>query len=81
MITYAITHRTRYVYDADVATSFGRAHLLPREQGDQRSSDAEVVLDPAPTSCASTSTPSATAPRTSWSAARTASSRCSRAAP
>jgi transglutaminase-like putative cysteine protease len=48
MITYSVTHRTRYTYDSDIGTSFGRAHVLPREQPDQRATDAEVVLEPAP---------------------------------
>ncbi|MCW0213998.1 MAG: transglutaminase family protein [Pseudonocardia sp.] len=46
--TYRITHRTHYAYSDDVSTSFGRAHLLPRDQPDQRCGPVEVVLDPAP---------------------------------
>jgi transglutaminase-like putative cysteine protease len=44
--TYRVTHRTAYTYSDDVTTSFGRAHLLPRTQPDQRCSDAEVRLEP-----------------------------------
>lgn len=48
MTTYRVTHRTTYTYEDDVTTSFGRAHLLPRTQPDQRCSEAEVSLDPGP---------------------------------
>ncbi|MEK6442654.1 transglutaminase family protein [Pseudonocardia sp. T1-2H] len=48
MIRYTVTHRTHYTYSGDVSTSFGRAHLLPRDQADQRCGAAEIVLDPAP---------------------------------
>ncbi|MCF7553188.1 transglutaminase family protein [Pseudonocardia sp. WMMC193] len=48
MTTYRVTHRTTYTYDDDVTTSFGRAHLLPRTQPDQRCADARVRLDPEP---------------------------------
>jgi transglutaminase-like putative cysteine protease len=44
--TYRVTHRTAYRYADDVTTSFGRAHLLPRTQPDQRCSAAEVRLEP-----------------------------------
>lgn len=47
-ITYTITHRTRYWYDADVRTSFGRAHLLSVAEPGQPQADGEVVVDPAP---------------------------------
>ncbi|GAA1877321.1 transglutaminase family protein [Pseudonocardia ailaonensis] len=46
MTTYRVTHRTTYTYADDVTTSFGRAHLLPRTQPDQRCAAAEVTLEP-----------------------------------
>jgi len=46
--TFSITHRTRFAYDADVRTSFGRAHLLPRTGPGQPEATGEVVVDPAP---------------------------------
>ncbi|GAA2887804.1 transglutaminase family protein [Pseudonocardia halophobica] len=46
--TYRVTHRTAYAYSGEVTTSFGRAHLLPRTQPDQRCSEARVAVDPAP---------------------------------
>ncbi|MGI5127487.1 transglutaminase family protein [Pseudonocardia sp. CA-107938] len=46
--TFTITHRTRFGYDADVRTSFGRAHLIPRPGPGQPQADGEVVVDPAP---------------------------------
>ncbi len=48
MKTYRITHRTTYRYDDDVSTSFGRAHLLPREGPGQTIVEAAVTVDPAP---------------------------------
>lgn len=46
--TYRITHRTAYEYSGEVTTSFGRAHLLPRTQPDQRCAQARVVVVPEP---------------------------------
>lgn len=46
--TFTITHRTRFGYDADVRTSFGRAHLLPSPGPGQPVATGEVVVDPAP---------------------------------
>lgn len=46
--TYRITHRTTYRYHDDVSTSFGRAHLLPREGSGQSIAEASVSVDPTP---------------------------------
>ncbi len=46
--TFTITHRTRFGYDADVRTSFGRAHLLPSPGPGQPEATGEVIVDPAP---------------------------------
>jgi len=46
--TYRITHRTSYRYDGDVGTSFGRAHLLPRQGPRQTIREARVTVDPEP---------------------------------
>ena len=46
--TYTLTHRTRFGYDGDVRTSFGRAHLLPSPGPGQPEATGEVVVDPAP---------------------------------
>lgn len=46
--TYRITHSTAYGYDAEVSTSFGRAHLLPRDLPHQTCADSELVVTPGP---------------------------------
>jgi transglutaminase-like putative cysteine protease len=46
--TYRITHQTDYQYEAEVSSSYGQLHLLPRELPGQRCSAAEVVVDPSP---------------------------------
>ncbi len=35
-ITYRVTHRTDYRYEADVSDSYGQLHLLPRDLRGQR---------------------------------------------
>jgi transglutaminase-like putative cysteine protease len=47
-VRYRVTHRTEYRYDAVVSTSFGTAHLLPRELDDQRCAKATVTITPDP---------------------------------
>lgn len=47
-VRYRITHSTDYAYDDDVGTSFGRAHLLPREDDRQHCELAAVTVTPAP---------------------------------
>jgi transglutaminase-like putative cysteine protease len=46
--TYRITHRTEYRYEADVSSSYGQLHLLPRELPRQRCRSAEVLVEPGP---------------------------------
>ena len=48
MRSYRISHRTTYRYDDDVSSSFGRAHLLPREGPGQTITEAAVTVEPAP---------------------------------
>ncbi len=45
---YRVTHRTSYEYDKNVTSSFGRAHLLPRDGNRQTCLDATVTVTPAP---------------------------------
>ncbi|GAA3215505.1 transglutaminase family protein [Microbacterium terregens] len=45
---YRVTHRTTYAYDEDVASSFGLAHLRPRELPWQQVAARTVVIDPVP---------------------------------
>ncbi|MGQ0630820.1 MAG: transglutaminase family protein [Sporichthyaceae bacterium] len=41
-----LTHRTEYVYDADVVASYGRAHLIPRHGEGQQRLAANVEVEP-----------------------------------
>lgn len=43
-----LVHRTAYVYDDDVASSYGRAHLIPRHGDGQYRLSARVEVDPDP---------------------------------
>jgi transglutaminase-like putative cysteine protease len=45
---YEVTHRTSYTYDAEVTSSYGRAHLIPRNGEGQRRIAATVITEPAP---------------------------------
>ncbi|MBA3742381.1 transglutaminase family protein [Sporichthya sp.] len=45
---WQLTHRTEYVYDDEVFTSYGRAHLIPRHGAGQYRLAAQVEVDPAP---------------------------------
>ena len=47
-MTYEVTHRTEYRYDADVSDSYGQLHLLPRNLPGQRCHSAEILVDPTP---------------------------------
>jgi transglutaminase-like putative cysteine protease len=46
--TYRITHATTYAYDADVTTSYGRAHLLPRARPGQECAASALTVTPEP---------------------------------
>jgi transglutaminase-like putative cysteine protease len=45
---YRVTHRTEYVYDSVVSSSFGEAHLSPRDFVDQRCRSTHVRVVPEP---------------------------------
>ena len=45
---YRVSHDTSYRYDGDVSSSFGRAHLLPRDGHRQRCRQATVTVTPTP---------------------------------
>jgi transglutaminase-like putative cysteine protease len=45
---YEVTHRTSYTYDAEVTSSYGRAHLVPRNGDGQRRIAATVSTEPTP---------------------------------
>jgi transglutaminase-like putative cysteine protease len=43
-----VTHRTEYVYESVVSSSFGEAHLAPRELPHQRCGPAQIRITPEP---------------------------------
>lgn len=45
---WRVAHRTEYVYDDDVAASYGRTYLIPRHGDGQRRLDCRVVVEPEP---------------------------------
>jgi transglutaminase-like putative cysteine protease len=47
-VKYRVTHRTTYSYDDDVSSSFGLAHLRPRELPWQQVAERMVSIDPVP---------------------------------
>jgi transglutaminase-like putative cysteine protease len=48
MTAYRVVHTTAYSYAAEVAASYGEAHLLPRARPGQTCRSARVDIDPAP---------------------------------
>jgi transglutaminase-like putative cysteine protease len=46
--SYTVTHRTEYVYESEVTSSYGQLHLLPRDLDDQRCRATNVAVEPAP---------------------------------
>jgi transglutaminase-like putative cysteine protease len=47
-LRFEVTHRTEYRYDAEVASSYGIATLLPRITARQQVESASLTLDPPP---------------------------------
>jgi len=45
---YDLIHTTRHDYNDEVTTSYGRAHLLPRDQAGQKVINAHLQVSPAP---------------------------------
>ncbi|GAA1480668.1 transglutaminase family protein [Gordonia sinesedis] len=45
---YRVFHRTRYTYDDDVSSSYGRCYLTPRDLPQQRVRYTEVTVGPEP---------------------------------
>jgi transglutaminase-like putative cysteine protease len=45
---YRVTHRTEYTYESVVSSSFGEAHLAPRDLHDQRCRSAQIHISPEP---------------------------------
>lgn len=48
MVRYRVTHRTTYVYESVVSSSYGEAHLVPRALPRQTRLWSEVRIDPDP---------------------------------
>lgn len=46
--SHRVIHRTRYTYDDEVSSSFGRCHLTPRETPGQRLLSHDLRIDPEP---------------------------------
>jgi transglutaminase-like putative cysteine protease len=47
-LTYQVTHRTAYRYEADVAPSYSQLRVLPRDMLQQRCRSTTVTVDPQP---------------------------------
>lgn len=47
-MTLQIIHRTEYVYDSAVSSSYGQLYLLPRSTAGQAVLRSQLVIDPAP---------------------------------
>jgi len=47
-VKYRVTHRTDYIYDAEVGSSYGLAHVVPRELAWQRTRGHVLTIDPVP---------------------------------
>ncbi|MEE8600404.1 transglutaminase family protein [Euzebya tangerina] len=45
---FQVTHHTAYDYESEVSSSYGEAHLLPRELPGQRVLGAELLITPEP---------------------------------
>jgi len=47
-VTYRVTHRTAYRYEADVGPSYSQLRVLPRDLAHQRCVSTRVTIDPEP---------------------------------
>ena len=45
---FEVTHTTSYVYESEVSSSFGEAHLLPRDMPGQQVLEADLTITPTP---------------------------------
>lgn len=45
---YTVTHRTTYTYESEVSSSYGHAHLLPRDLPGQQVRSAQLDIRPRP---------------------------------
>ena len=43
---YRVVHRTEYLYDSEVSSSYGELYLLPRDVPGQVCHSSEVVIEP-----------------------------------
>jgi transglutaminase-like putative cysteine protease len=47
-LTYRVVHRTEYLYDSEVSSSYGELYLLPRDVPGQVCSSSNVLIEPEP---------------------------------
>jgi len=47
-VTYRVTHRTTYRYEADVGPGYSQLHLQPRDLPSQRCLATQITVEPAP---------------------------------
>jgi transglutaminase-like putative cysteine protease len=47
-MTYRVTHRTEYVYESEVSSSYGELHLLPRDLPGQVCRESRLRIEPEP---------------------------------
>ncbi len=45
---YRVVHRTEYLYDSEVSSSYGELYVLPRDVPGQKCQSSKVVIDPEP---------------------------------
>ena len=45
---YRVVHRTEYLYDSEVSSSYGELYVLPRDLPGQHCQSSKVVIDPEP---------------------------------
>jgi transglutaminase-like putative cysteine protease len=47
-VTYRVVHRTEYLYDSEVSSSYGELYLLPRDVPGQVCTSSKVLIEPEP---------------------------------
>jgi transglutaminase-like putative cysteine protease len=47
-VIYRVVHRTEYLYDSEVSSSYGELYVLPRDIPGQQCQSSNVVIDPEP---------------------------------
>ena len=47
-MTYRVVHRTEYLYDSEVSSSYGELYLLPRDAPGQVCHSSNILIEPEP---------------------------------